>query len=118
MATLQIKVFFHGLDLSDHAAVQYYLQHQLQRGWIWGRQIDLSDTQWRDFRGSLGPLSMAMTGFVAISYMVRFNSKSQICLYNTFSCLYYTFQARKMSVSDQIRMFANIILSMGFIGAL
>jgi|LauGreSuBDMM15SN_2_FD.fasta_scaffold160255_1 hypothetical protein len=70
VATLQIKVFLHGLEISDHASVRYYLQHYLQKGWFWGRPVDLSDTQWRDFRGSLGPLSAAMAAFVTISYMV------------------------------------------------
>ncbi len=42
----------------------------LRRGWFLGWQMDLSDTQWRDFRGSLHILAAAMKGFVLLSLLV------------------------------------------------
>ena len=70
VAFLQCRIFFHGLQLSDHVSVRYYLQHQLQQGWILGRPVDLSDVQWREFRGSLWSLSLAMSCFVGLSQVV------------------------------------------------
>ena len=48
------------------------LQSMLYRPVAWwrSRPRDVSDVQWRDFRGGLGPISAAMAGFVALSRIV------------------------------------------------
>ena len=39
--------------------------------WLLSKPRDVSDVQWREFRGGLGPLAAAMAGFVVLSRLVR-----------------------------------------------
>lgn len=43
----------------------------LRSGWLFGRSMDLSDIQWRNFRGAFPALIAAMGCFVAVSHLVR-----------------------------------------------
>eukprot|EP00983_Pelagomonas_calceolata_P020590 647771-Pelagomonas_calceolata.AAC.1 len=53
----------------DGASVWWYM---IQRpvAWFLNRPRDVSDIQWRDFRGGLGPLAAAMAAFVVLSRLV------------------------------------------------
>ena len=43
----------------------------LRPGWIHSRSVDLSDSQWRDFRSHLLLLTSTMLSFVLLSGLVR-----------------------------------------------
>jgi hypothetical protein len=62
-------LFAEGVALSSEAQQSADVPG-LRRGWLLGWQMDLSDTQWRDFRGSLHILAAAMKGFVLLSLLV------------------------------------------------
>ncbi len=70
IAGLHVYVFLHGKDFSNRAAAAVRLPG-MRPGWLLGRQVDLSDAQWRSFRGSLPSLAAAMGSFALLSSLVR-----------------------------------------------
>ncbi len=57
----------HGVRMSDERAST---APGLRQGWIGGRLVDLSDVQWRGFRGSIGPLAVVFGAFGGISRLL------------------------------------------------
>lgn len=49
--------------------IQNLLVHK-PLAWLSSRPRDVSDLQWRDFRGGLGQLAAALAGFVGLSHLV------------------------------------------------
>lgn len=68
---LQVHVYLEGARFSLEVARTSYLPG-LQAGWLvpGGSAVDLSDDQWREFRGSLGSLAAALLGFALLARSV------------------------------------------------
>lgn len=67
---LQWQVLWHGYLFSQEVAAKVSLPG-LRAELATGLRNDLSDYQWRDFRGSLAPLAAALSAYVGLSRMVR-----------------------------------------------
>ncbi|OMJ22986.1 Glycerol uptake protein 1 [Smittium culicis] len=51
-------------------------KHKLSDGWIFGRKVDLSDSQWSTFRNNVPILSIVMLFFVLLNKLtIRYNKK-------------------------------------------
>ncbi|KAG2114825.1 MBOAT, membrane-bound O-acyltransferase family-domain-containing protein [Suillus clintonianus] len=46
-----------------------YYRHRLSPGWMFGREVDNSDTQYRSFRNNILPLSLLVLLFIALKYI-------------------------------------------------
>ncbi|CAD7702175.1 unnamed protein product, partial [Ostreobium quekettii] len=62
-----------GYRLSAHfdSGVSVVGRSSLQDGWLYGRRVDLSDGQWKEFRQSMPALALVMGAFVAISRLLQ-----------------------------------------------
>ena len=49
----------------------------LRPGWLFGRRIDLSDTQWREFRNAVPALASVLVLFAVLSRVVQRQSAGQ-----------------------------------------
>ncbi len=58
-------------DVSLEAEADSKHYRQLKPGWMLGRRVDLSDSQYRFFREELPLLTVAAAGFLALSHAVR-----------------------------------------------
>ncbi|KAG1736348.1 MBOAT, membrane-bound O-acyltransferase family-domain-containing protein [Suillus lakei] len=56
------------LSSPSHPNYPYY-HHRLSPGWIFGREVDNSDTQYRSFRNNILPLSFLVLIFIALKYI-------------------------------------------------
>jgi len=72
----------------DGASVWWYM---IQRpvAWFLNRPRDVSDIQWRDFRGGLGPLAAAMAAFVVLSRLARLRSTRLRMLNNVMASILF-----------------------------
>lgn len=68
-AILSVPPDYHA-DQDSLRPLYWRLLHQ-PVSWLLSRPRDVSDIQWREFRGALGSLAAAMAGFVALSQLVR-----------------------------------------------
>lgn len=88
------------LSSPSHPNYPYY-QYRLSPGWMFGREVDNSDTQYRSFRNNILSLSFLVLIFIALKYIYTrsaFRSASSIPsdklylipFFLTFSALYLT----------------------------
>ncbi|KAG2101567.1 MBOAT, membrane-bound O-acyltransferase family-domain-containing protein [Suillus discolor] len=56
------------LSSPSHPHYQYY-RHRLSPGWMFGREVDNSDTQYRSFRDNILSLSFLVLIFIALKYI-------------------------------------------------
>ncbi|MEW5304355.1 MAG: hypothetical protein WDW36_006971 [Sanguina aurantia] len=85
---LHIKLLQGGVSLSQLASHSIAVPG-VQQSWLPGHLLDLSDPQWREFRGSLGTLAAALTAFAACSRLVqRFAPKWRVCFSVWYSLIF------------------------------
>ncbi|KAJ2787523.1 glycerol transporter [Coemansia interrupta] len=53
--------------------------HSLSEGWLFGRQVDMSDGQWRTFRSNLPAFVLAMFAYVALNWVFRLAVLRRLC---------------------------------------
>lgn len=56
------------LSSPSHPNYPYY-HHKLSPGWMFGREVDNSDTQYRSFRNNILPLTFLVLIFIALKYI-------------------------------------------------
>eukprot|EP00877_Chromochloris_zofingiensis_P001841 jgi/Chrzof1/11658/Cz06g04030.t1 len=64
-------LFRHGFDFCARLQQHHIAVPGVSSGWVPGHQQDLSDSQWRDFRGSMPLLGTVLAGFVVLSRAVQ-----------------------------------------------
>lgn len=79
---LHIKLLQGGFNLSQQASHSILIPG-VQQSWLPGHHLDLSDPQWREFRGSLGTLAAALTAFAVCSRLVGAPSSGATCTATT-----------------------------------
>lgn len=87
---LHCKVLLHGYAFSQNVSQRIHLPG-LKSGWLFGLKVDLSDVQWRDFRGSLPMLAVFYATFLLLSHVVQRlsqDSKHRTVFYATVATLF------------------------------
>jgi hypothetical protein len=82
-------LLLHGLKLSNEYAS---MAPGLRKGWISGRPVDLSDIQWRDFRGSIPAMGFVFSIFALVSRVCsNINGKARMVWIVAFGAVFLVY---------------------------
>ena len=87
----------------------------LKPGWMFGRRVDLSDSQFRFFRQEIPILTAAAIGFLAMSHGVRYLtnnvSDNTFCYCTMYSLPFFSFLLKSNSLVLLLWCFCMLVLS-------
>lgn len=104
-------LYSQGVRLSNEYAA-HFGSMDLSPGWIAGRLVDLSDEQWRSFRGSLPLLSAAFAAFCVLSRAARSaGGAAQLAFYIAFAAVFQFVLHGVYALHVAALLFANYLLA-------